>query len=202
MLDSIRLSFKQTARVVAGFDSRNSFISNTRAEVLGLKIGVQFGDKFAMGISGHLLNERTSHFYKNFTVTSPSGYTETVRAQLKLFYISYFAEYIFYDTKFWELSVPLQLGVGQSKYVYNYNNRDVVRNKHLIVVYEPLISIEHKILKWLSATAKIGYRIMLVNNPNVNENFNYPTYSVGARVSFTELYKMFFPSHTIEKLKH
>lgn len=199
MLDSIRLSFNQKWRFVVGVDSRNSFISNERAEILGLKAGVQFGKKIEIGISGHLMNGRNSHFYKNYAVTSPSNTTEIVKAQLKLFYIAYYAEYIFFNNKYWKFSVPLQLGIGRSSYVYTYNQRDTRSDKHLVLIYEPIISTEYKIFRWLSATAEIGYRIMLFNNPAIKENFNSPTYSLGVSISFTELYKICFPKSQFAK---
>lgn len=193
MLDSIRLSFNQKWRFVVGVDSRNSFISNERAEILGLKLGVQFGKKIEIGISGHLMNGRNSHFYKNYAVTSPSNTTEIVKAQLKLFYVAYYAEYIFFNSKYWKFSVPLQLGMGRSSYLYSYNRKNVRTDRHLVLIYEPIIATEYKIFRWLSATAEVGYRIMLINNPAIKENFNSPTYSLGASISFTELYKRCFP---------
>lgn len=200
MMDSIRLSFKQKARFVIGFDSRNSFISNERAEILGLKLGVEFGNKFGIGLSGHLMNETNSHFYKNYTVVSPTGSNEIVKAQLKLFYIAYYVEYIFYNSKHWKFSVPLQLGIGRSNYLYTYNNKEEAPDKHIVLIYEPIVATEYRIFKWLSVTGEIGYRVMLLNNPTVKENFNSPTYAVGIGISFSELCKIFFPESKLTKL--
>jgi hypothetical protein len=203
MMDSIQISFHQKARFVIGFDSRNSFISNERAEILGLKLGVEFGNKFGVGLSGHLLNENSSHFYKTYTVLSPAKTNETVKARLKLLYIAYYAEYIFYNSEYWKLSVPLQLGIGRSNYVYTYNNKETVADKHFVMIYEPIISVEYKIFKWLSATAEIGYRVMLLNNPAMKENFNSPTYDAGVSIAFAELYKIVYAksksAHNVDK---
>lgn len=200
MMDSIRLSFKQKPRFVIGFDSRNSFISNRRAEILGLKLGVEFGNKFGIGFSGHLLNQQNSHFYKKYLATSTIGQPDTVKANLQMFYVSYYIEYVFYNSKYWKLSVPLQLGAGKSSYLYNYTGRDIVSDKHFVLIYEPIVAVEYKIFRWLSATAEIGYRVMMVNNPAVKENFNSPTYSAGASLSFSELSKLFFPNSKLTKL--
>ena len=197
MFDSIRLSFNQKARFVVAFDSRNSFITNKRAEIFGLKLGVEFGKKFGIGISGHVLYASKSHFYKTYPVLTPEGKPGTIEAQLKMFYIAYYAEYIFHDSEHWKFSVPLQLGIGRSNYAYTYNNEREVADKHLIIVYEPIVNGEYKLFRWLSITAEIGYRIMLINNPAVKENFNSPTYSAGISISYSEVCKICFPGSKV-----
>ena len=199
MLDSIRLSFQQKARFVLAFDSRNSFISDKRAEILGLKLGVVFGEKFGMGICGHLLNQNNSHFYKEYAVVSDAHLDQTIQAHLQLYYFAYYVEYIFHNSKHWKFSIPLQLGAGESNYLYSYNGKEELKDRHLIITYEPIVASEYKLLNWLSVTGEIGYRIMLVNNPAVKENFNSPTFSAGISIAYIRLYKLFFPDSRATK---
>lgn len=190
MMDSIRISFHQKAQFVIAFDSRNSFIGDNQADILGAKLGIEFGNKFSVGLSAHLMNEGDSHFYKNYTVLSPDNTPVTVQAHLQLFYIAYYAEYVFHSSEYWKFSVPLQLGFGESNYKYSYNFLDKVSGRHLIVTYEPIIAGEYKLIKWLSLTGEIGYRFLLIKNPAVPENFNSPTFSIGISIAYMELYKL------------
>ncbi len=191
MIDSIRLSFHQKAQFVIAFDSRNSFIGDNLADILGAKLGVEFGSKFSVGLSAHLMNEADSHFYKTFTVLSPDNTPVVVQAHLQLFYIAYYAEFVFHSSQYWKFSVPLQLGFGESNYLYSYNFLEKVNDRHLIITYEPIIAGEYKLIQWLSLTGEIGYRFLLIKNPAVPENFNSPTFSIGISIAYLELYKLF-----------
>ena len=55
MMDDIRKSVQQSPKFSFRFDNRNSFISNSRAQITGIKLGIEFDDKFRVGGGFHEL---------------------------------------------------------------------------------------------------------------------------------------------------
>jgi hypothetical protein len=175
----------------AGFDSRNSFISSSRAHIWGFKVGVDFAGRLQGGIG---YNRHNKNLGKEIYFTNETGGRDSTFARLHLSYFSFYIRYVYYKTKHWKFSVmPYQLGFGNSRYRYAYNGRDLVAGKRFVVLYEPGISVSYKIFQWLGVGADIGYRFMLRGNPAIPENFNSPTYAFYVQIYWGELYKIAFP---------
>ncbi|MDQ3109688.1 MAG: hypothetical protein M3R17_07310 [Bacteroidota bacterium] len=175
----------------ASFDSRNSFISSSRAHIWGIKIGVDFANRLQGGIG---FNRHDRNLKKEIYFTNELGIRDSTKADLHLDYFSFYIRYVYYKKKRWKFSVmPYQLGFGNSRYRYEVDDKKYITGKRFIVLYEPGISISYKVFKWLGAGADIGYRFMLRGNPAIPENFNSPTYSFYAIIYWGELFKITFP---------
>jgi len=193
VFDSIKASFHQKPNLNFGIDSRSSFIGSTWSDILGAKFGVVFGKKFETGISGHLLNEEDSPVYKTYPVLTSANKIVDLQAQLQLFYMAPYAEYIFYNGKYWKLSVPVQLGFGESNFYYTYDFVQKVNNLHLVILCEPIFSAEYKFNAWFSLVGEVGLRFMLLNNPSVPQSMNSPTFSIGISLTYSQFIKRTFP---------
>lgn len=175
----------------ASFDSRNSFISNNRAHIWGVKIGVEFSGKLQGGIG---YNRHDNNLRKEIYFSDQAGNPDSSLAFLHLSYFSFYMRYVYYEKAHWKFSVmPYQLGFGNSEYRYSQNGLNKISGKRFVVIYEPGISVSYKIFNWLGVGADIGWRFMLRNNPNIPENFNSPIYSFYVNVYWGELYKKVFP---------
>ncbi len=175
----------------ASFDSRNSFISSSRAHIWGIKVGVEFSGRLQGGIG---FNRHDKNLKKEIFFTNEFGLTESATAQLRFSYFSFYVKYVYYNKGRWKFSViPYQLGFGNSYYRYEVDDKKYITGKRWMLLYEPGISVSYKIFKWLGAGADIGYRFMLRRNPAIPENFNSPTYSFYASIYWGELYKLAFP---------
>ncbi|HET6992056.1 MAG TPA: hypothetical protein VFJ43_12060 [Bacteroidia bacterium] len=175
----------------ACFDSRNSFISSSRAHIWGVKIGVEFSEKLQGGIG---YNRHDKNLSKEIYFPDQWGNPDSTSAFLHLSYFSFYIRYTYYKTKHWKFSVmPYQLGFGNSKYKYEYRGNEMISGKRFVIIYEPGISVSYKFFQWLGAGADIGYRFMLRNNPAIPENFNSPVYSFYGIIYWGELYKKIFP---------
>ncbi len=192
-LDTIKLSLKQKPHLFGKFDTRNSFIDNSRAKIFGLKTGLNFGRRLYFGIGYNQLNPPSSDFDKTIYIVNANAELEKTTAMLRLFYISVHAEYVFYQTKHWELSMPLQFGIGQSYYKYNQAGKRKVIEKDLNFIYEPAISIEYKFVKWAGIGADIGYRFMATSYKKLNQKFTSPTYAFKFLIYYNEIVKSVFP---------
>lgn len=171
-------------RLFLKLDTRNSFITNTRADIWGVKAGVRLAGKMKAGIGYSRLHTK---FQKNIFIGA-----DTFPARLQFSYSVLYFEYVFYAANRWEFSVPLQLGAGNAFYRYSYNGKQLERDKHVIMLYEPSVSWQYKITRWFGIGGDIGYRLMLIKNKMIPENFNSPVYSFKAILYYEELYRMIF----------
>ncbi|MFL5764957.1 MAG: hypothetical protein ACJ77K_13520 [Bacteroidia bacterium] len=200
-MDTMRMSLQKKPHLFGKFDSRNSFIDGSRAKIFGIKAGLNYGNRLYFGVGYNQLSPPAKDFDKEIDVVNAAGQSEKTTAMLRLFYISLHAEYVFYQTKKWQLSMPLQFGVGQIYYKYNYLGKRKVMEQDLNFVYEPAVSVEYKFVKWAGVGADIGYRFMLTDYERLNRKFNSPTYAFKFLIYYNEIVKSLFPkSKLAEKM--
>ena len=192
-MDTMRMSLQKKPHLFGKFDSRNSFIDGSRAKIFGIKAGLNYGNRLHFGVGYNQLNPPSSDFDKEIYIVNSANSPEKITVMLRLFYISLHAEYIFYTTKHWELSMPLQFGVGQTYYKYTHLGKRKVIEKDYNFIYEPAISVEYKFVKWAGVGMDIGYRFMLTDYELLNKKFTSPTYAFKFLVYYNEIVKSVFP---------
>lgn len=194
LLDSLRSSVKKKTRIDFRLDSRNTFITNRNTQVFGIKLGVSFGKQLKVGGGFNTLKDfRSSHIY--FPSESNPAKLDTVDYVLKLDYLCYYIEYVFYKTRKWEISVPVQLGFGNTRHEYNYRSKLNVLNKKHILLYEPSMSCKYRFFPWIGVGAEIGYRVVLGNTRVTRRDLKFaaPTYGFSLLIYYSELYRSIFP---------
>jgi len=187
LIDSIKVALKSKPRISFRFDNRHSFVSTTSAKINALKIGLEYDYVFRMGLG---YNQLYSTVSRNEVLRHDGIPYDTVKSYLKLWFISAYAEYVFFLSKRWEFSVPLQLGMGFSKFNYTFNNEKFTNRRHIIANYEAGINGHYKLIPGLGVGAGIGYSLILVDNPAINENFNTPIYSFKIKIFLGEIYRL------------
>lgn len=186
--DSIAQHLNVKPKFSARFDSRNSFIASQRARIFGVKIGWEYNDAIKLGIGFNRLNTKISkpkYFINNETLA-----VDTLESVLKFEYLSPFFEYVFFKTKRWEHAIPVQIGIGNSRYEY-IDKKGIVHyeNYRPIILYEPAMTTQFKIFPWIGLGAGVGYRLILVGNRQINENLNSPIYILRVKVFLGDLYR-------------
>ena len=187
LMDSIKVALKSKPKITFRFDNRHSFVSTTKSKINAIKIGAEYAYVFRMGIG---YNQLISNVERKEVLRNDGIPYDTVNSSLKLWYLSFYSEYVFFRTKRWEFSVPLQLGAGYSKFNYTYNNEKFTNRRHFIANYEAGITGHYKLIPGLGVGAGIGYQLMLIDNPAINENFNTPIYSFKIKLFLGELYRL------------
>ncbi len=197
LLDTFRVIMHSKSSPDMRFETRYSAISHDPATITGLRLGASFNRKLKLGIGvSWLKNNITQPGY----VINELNKTDTVTQYLKLGYICYYLDFVFYKTKRWQLSVPIQAGTGlswfQNTKAYDLNSP---AKKSFLLLYEPGISIQFKILKCLGLGFDVCYRFTLKNNKYIGEKLNSPTY--GPKILFwpDQLFFDLFPKHKISK---
>jgi hypothetical protein len=195
-LDTIHWCLKQKPHLFGKLDTRNSFIYNSRIKIFGLKAGLNYGKRLHIGIGYNQIYpfaKASKNFNKQVYYTNSDNAPDSVTALLKLFYFSAHVEYIFYQNKHWQLSMPLQIGVGQTYYRYDLLEEKFSIDKHACFIYEPAVSTEYRFYKWIGVGADVGFRFMITNSRALNQKFNSPTYAFKLLIYYNEIYKSLFP---------
>ena len=167
---------------MAKVETRNSFVQTHYASFLGVRAGFEFKFPVRCGIGYYwMLTNLDSKFYKpaNFGKTAPT-------AQPKLRYAIGYVDFSFYEEDDWTLSVPVQIGVGESYYKSSESDRFA---NGLVVPMELGVSVDYLFTKWMGFGVGLGYRIMLKGNQQVKENFNSPYYQFRFNIAFSEIFR-------------
>ena len=177
MFERIKESLKHKPSIYGNYITRNSFISNYKAEVQGVLLGGTFNNQFTLAIGYNWLKTK-------FESTQKDG----IQTNLKLRYISPYMEYSFLEKNNIEVTVPVYLGLGFSSYESNTKQQF---NKQFILLYEPSMTVTYRFFRYFGVSAGLGYRLLLLGNKKIHETINSPTYSLGLNLFFGTIYKDF-----------
>lgn len=179
-MDSIYEVIKQKRSFNINLELRFSFINNQLTTVNGLRGGISFNRKLRIGGGISWLNSDL--------------FLDNEKQYLKFVYLCLYSDIVFYKTKRWQLSVPIQIGMGSSWFQketqFSFSNKD---SKYFLLLYEPGITTQFKVFKWLGFGTDVAYRFTLKNEKNIGENLNSPTYSFKILTWIDQLYYDFFP---------
>lgn len=175
-IDELHTSMDKKPKIIFKFDTRKSFIDNSNVTVFGWKLGVEFDKRIRIGGGFNNLTENHSpnldkvYFAENGIDTLGTGV-------LNFSYICYFVDYVLLRKPKWEISYPIQIGIGSSHYRYTDElSGTIERNKGSIMLVETAITGHYKLTKWFGIGAGVGYRLMLQNNKGLDSKFNSPIY--------------------------
>lgn len=196
-LDSLHIVFNSKSNIDARLESRYSFIKNELISVTGVRLGVAYKRKLRVG--GGISWLKTDVPY-NINRINLLGETVSEKKYLKFAYLCYYIDFVYYRTKRWQLSVPIQAGTGlswfQSKTAYYMNRTD---KKNLLLLYEPGITAQYKIFKYLGAGADVAFRFVMKNNKKIGERLNSPTLSIKVLFWPDQLFYVLNPEGKITK---
>jgi hypothetical protein len=206
--DTLHEVFKYKSSIDARLESRYSFINNEIVSVTGVRLGVAFQRKLRIGGGISWLK---SDYKITFYPINIFGRKDTVQRYLKFAYLCFYLDFVFYKTKRWQLSVPIQMGLGslwfQRKTAYNIFGAD---RKYFLALYEPGITAQFKVFKWIGLGADVAYRFSAKDNVKIRQDLDIdhtkykvlawsPTYSFKLLIWFDQLYYQVFPNSKITK---
>ncbi|MBL7900563.1 MAG: hypothetical protein JNK73_01090 [Bacteroidia bacterium] len=190
-LDSLGEVIRGKANIDLRLESRWSFVNNELITISGVRIGAAFEKKLRLG--GGLSWLKTPYSQTELTVNE-NGQTILKTTYFKLAYLAAYADVVFYKTKRWQLSVPLQIGAGftwrQDVPQYQLNQMD---SRQFLFLYEPGITVQFKLTRWFGLGSDVAYRFTLKNNKKISEQLSSPTYSFKIMFWLDQLYFMVFP---------
>ena len=160
-------------------DSRHSFINQKGVKTAGVKIGIQFAEKLSFGLGyNQLWSPLSSLILENGLET---------KVQLGFFNFSPYVEYVFFKDKKWELSIPVQIGLGSSYYLNQSATGKEKLRKEFVLSYEPAITFQYRLFKYFGVGLGVGYRFMVIRNGELEEKFTSPVYIFKTRIYFQDI---------------
>jgi hypothetical protein len=196
--DSINKSFHERITLGGGLDGKNSFISNRKAQIWGIRAAADFGSLIQLGIGYYRLDD---DIQRKIYFTAEHGIMDSAIADLRMDYVSWYARYVFYRKGRWKFSIiPFQLGVGRSRFLHKVDDQKYFHAKHSIIVYETGFSVGFRATKWLGVGGDVGVRWMVRDNPYIPDKFNSPTYSFYAIIYWTEILRAIAPENRFVKM--
>lgn len=182
--EEIKSALKEKPKLDFKLDSRSAFISQSGVRVFGLKLGFTYANKltFGLGYNQLLSNVKREIVYQDSLRESNLGY----------YYFSPYVDYTFYRDEKWELSIPVQIGLGETFYRTQIDEKGVTFAKGIMFSYEPAITFQYRFLNYFGAGAGVGYRLVIIKNSSVEENFTSPMYLFKFKIYFQEIYQDIF----------
>ena len=170
---------KTTPKFEFRMDSRHSFINQRGVKTAGVKIGLQFAEKLSFGIGyNQLWSPLSTTIFQNGLET---------KVDLGFHNVSPYVEYVFFRDNKWELSIPVQIGLGSSYYSNSSGVGAEKLRKEFVMSYEPAITFQYRLFKYFGAGFGIGYRFMFVPNDQLKEKFTSPVYIFKTRIYFQDI---------------
>ncbi len=198
VIDSISNAFKKRPGLTGGFATKTTFINGFQSPIYTARLGLDFNSTIRLGggfsllrLSAYKPGNDNTPFYLDKIIIDTSG-SHWVHPKLQFMYVNIFIEYIYFKTRRWQFSIPIQFGIGGSSYKYNFNGADFIDSKHSILLYEPAVSGHYKLTSWFGAGLDVGYRIMIINNKNIGSKFNSPVYDFKVILFWGALYNSVF----------
>lgn len=166
-------------RLTVNLDTRHTFISGQPVTTWGLRGGLRHGKRVQYGVGFHWMEHG---FRKQFSEDQPAS-------ELRLAYVAPYFEYSFIHRKNWEVAIPLRLGIGRSKLLVPQPDGSLDSDLNgLVMLYEPAMSAKYRFLDYFGVGLAVGYRLVLVNNQKIDQQFNAPTWGILFSVDLGKVY--------------
>ena len=191
-IDTLTVNFKKDSayiyrfkklRPFAAIDNRNSFAKD-RANVKGFQLGAIIKEKHTIGFGIYNLQDNSK-----YDETTKNENNVPIKRKLTLSYLTVFYQYVIIDRRFFELDLPLEIGLGS----YHATTEDTIAHRVTseksggVSLTSGGVNMVFKPVKWVGLSSTFGYRIALDKNPNINFSGFY--YSIGLWVDLRQNYR-------------
>ncbi|MFM8432314.1 MAG: hypothetical protein ACKOQ6_03740 [Bacteroidota bacterium] len=193
-IDTLNYSLHQRPKYFFNITSFKSFLADRFVNFFGFRMGVNYNKRMKFGLGFYSLDPQA---VVSQIKVQEDGSEVVTNGKLNARFFSVTAEYIFYSKYPWQFSViPVELGVGGAHYKYNSNlgdGRQLETADVGIVFYQPAVTAQYSILKWLGVAVGGGYRTTLYSSKEVKEDFDSFTINAGIKLFLDEAYREVFP---------
>lgn len=188
LADSTRIVAPKLIRPQFRFDNRLTFLEGQKLNITGFDLGVLLKNKLRVTVGYYALSDELKSITK---IVNDTNY----QSHYRLNYGAFNFEFIYKNTRFFALGMPLEFGLGSNTISYQSNNNDILIDKQtgfIAMAYFGL-SGTFKPIRWIGLKAAFGYRKTIYNQiQNLSLSGLYT--SVGISVDFREIitdYRMF-----------
>lgn len=138
-------------------DNRNSFLRESAVKIIGLNVGVKLNPRWRLGLGAYTLRR---DYAEQFLYNKSRKVTARLAPDLSLTYLTPNLTWTFWWRHYFEVSVPLDVGLGRSHYtLYNETKNVVVQERRgLFVPAEIGLGVLLKPTRWVGLSGLAGYR--------------------------------------------
>ena len=173
-------------RFVAQYDSRYSIINRHFTTINGLKLGIEFKNRFRTGAAIYFLSTGVPT-----RRAKPENAAEDADAELRFRYLAVYAGYALLETKRWELSANLQLGTGSAYVRYQNAAGDLDKTpRDFLGVVEPAMAAQLRVFRWAGVGTGLGWRQPVFVPAAIQKELNGPVFYLRGNVFLGELMKV------------
>lgn len=182
---------KPNPRFLLGFDARNSFVADQKARIGGVRVGIELKSRYRFGLGVYATDPPVA---KKVIINIPNRPDPVhVTAVIRLNYLAPFFEYVWYQSKHWELSSPVVLGLGSISVEIDRSDSPTVRQVNgLALLGEVAVAGHYKIFPWVGIGSGVGYRKMFAS-PIVSKNFDSIIYILKLKLFPEPIIRAIFP---------
>ena len=186
--DSVRIMKPKLVRPQFRFDNRLTFLNGQKLNITGVDAGVLLKNKLRVTLGYYSVSDKLTALKKTLDNVE-------YRGQYYLNYGALNLEFIYKNTRFFSLGMPLEFGFGNNSlnYISEINNLETGKQSGFIAMSYFGLSGTFKPIRWIGLKAALGYRKTLYNQVK-NLAFDGIYTSVGLAIDFQEIikdYKMF-----------
>lgn len=174
-------------RAVFQIDQRFSIINGKVVGINGLRGGVEWRGRWRTGLgfyrlSGGLLTRQAL----------PEGLPAGTRDEVRFRYVAGYGEYVFIGNRRWELSTPLQIGVGSYYTRFFFPDGHSERSsRRVLYLVEPSVGAHYRIFRWVGIGAGTGYRQVFASGQQPEDQISGYIFFARAKLFLGDLYKVF-----------
>ena len=173
-------------RFVAQYDSRYSILNHHFTTINGLKLGIEFKNRFRTGAAIYFLSTGVPT-----RRAKPDNAAEDAAAELRFRYLAAYAGYALLETRRWELSANLQLGLGSAYVLYENFDGDLDKTpRDFMGVVEPALAAQLRVFRWAGVGTGLGWRQPVFVPATIQKELNGPVFYLRANVFLGEFIKV------------
>ena len=195
-MDSLEYILRGRHSLDFRIESRNATVNHKLVGRTGFRVGLTFSRKLRIGaglswLASPLISDLNPPVIENDSIVH--------NLFVKLTYVCYYVDVVFYKTKLLQLSVPLQFGTGSEWLEDPLLPPDQrVSSKHFVVLYEPGITTQYKLTTWLGAGVDVTYLFIFPGSKTIEK---LSSLTVTFKVLFwaDHLFYEIFPNSRITK---
>ena len=190
--DTIKYSLQQKPKFFLTLVSFNTIIDDQYASIGGLRLGLNYNQRIRFGLGFFNLTNNAVASTIHVSENSQDYYT---LGALNFSFVSLSAEYFFFNDYPWQCTItPIQFGFGGAKYGYvrHSDQEYVFTPSETIILYQPEISAQYSIFRWLGVGVTTGYRATLLRSKKYTQHLDAPLFALDVRLFIDEIYKMLF----------
>jgi hypothetical protein len=173
-------------RVVVQYDSRYSILNYHFTTINGLKLGVEFKNRFRAGTAIYFLSTGVPT-----RQARPENAAADATADLRFRYLAGYGEYVLLETPRWELSSNLQLGLGSAYVLYKTPDGHSLKTpKQFMGVLEPSVAAHLRVFQWAGLGAGVGWRQPVLVAGAIQRELNGPVFYLRGKLFLGDLLKV------------